>query len=401
MILQIIYFYICLRYKSDINLLAIIIPTVIGLGINSLIETRKYLIGKVFLIMWLGGYYISFFNLSSLQYVVDYKTITRLYIFLIGFIPIIIEKIYSLMSKNKRIFWNKYELNKKQNIVVLILFIIHICIYIYESKQTGIPLFIGQRVESIGAIHVAGEVLLRVVFYVASYNLLINKKYICSIISLWGIIYSILTMSRSLTIHFTLYVLLLSFVYRIFSIKKIISIMIIVLVFFGVMGNVRNGSDFNINEYASMKIDNKVLGWIYCYIGPNYDNLALQMQNGEPTYTLSNTLSPIITVLDLDKKLSWYDTSYLYIGKLNIGTIYRDYVCDWGNKGAVFLFSITIFIINCMYYNKRTKSIIRIIILSEVGICFFTNHFTSSVFWLGITIVCFIDFLSSEKRLKE
>jgi oligosaccharide repeat unit polymerase len=387
-----------IKLDNKIELIVLIIALTVGISANLVLKDREYMISRIFMLTWLSGYYISFFKLSELQ--IEYQTSTKLYIFFVAFIPYIIEIFYAKLFRKKKLFFEKGKFNIKQNSTVIFMFIAHLLIFAYESKTTGIPLLLGTRVESIGAIHVIGEIFLRVAFYIAAYNVLISKKYLYSGIVLYGIVYTVLVMSRSLTIHFVLYIILLAFLLKKFSVKKIAVILTVALVFFGLMGNVRNGADFSISEYASMRTDNKIVSWVYSYIGPNYNNLALQMEQGTPTNTLSNTLAPILTVTGLDKKIAWFDRSYIYIGKLNVGTIYRDYVSDMGNFKAVLLFVSHLILVVGIYYRNSSsgmKFVEDVVILSEIGISFFTNHFTSSIFWISILIIYLLEKLFSRK----
>lgn len=398
-LLQVIYIGACVKNNIKIELLVFIITIIIGVTINLILKNKINIIGKIFMFVWLIGYYISFFKLSELQF--ESNISTKIYMFIIAFIPYIVEITYRILFKKSKLQWNDNPINLKQNSFIIFLFILHLLIFIYECKITGIPLLIGSRVESIGAIHVLGEIFLRVSVYISAYNIIIRKKYLYGSIVCYGFLYTVLVMSRSLTIHFILYIIILGFIFGKFSIKKNFILICITLIFFGIMGNIRNGQDFNISEYASMKTNNKIISWIYTYVGPNYDNLALQIEQGDPTNTLSNTLSPIITVLNLEEKISWFNRSYIYIGKLNIGTIYRDYVVDVGKYLSVIIFIITMFIINIIYYSNsksNIKSILDIVILSEIALCFFTNHFTSSVFWLSIFILYLLDKFFGERN---
>lgn len=105
-------------------------------------------------------------------------------------------------------------------------------------------------------------------------------------------------------------------------------------------------------------------------------------------------MRPIITLFGLDDA-SWYSTGYVYVGRLNLGTMFRDYVCDVGGYALV-PFVLTIVALVCILYFKSNDdhmTIIKMIILSEIALAPLTNHFTSSVFWLSVAMVLAFGFL--------
>lgn len=362
---------------------------------------KRLLFSMLFSSSWMLGLHFSLYKLSGLQYV--YPSYYSWYFLVIGISPLIIE-IFCFHSSIKYDF---KRMNVSKGVMISIsytLAFISAILFAYISITAGSYLTEGERVvlEAGGAesfLQVVCSVFTRVSFYLASF-LVVEKASKAGIVVVgYGMLYALLSMSRSLLIHFIIYIVLLLMIENKISVRKICFAAIASIVLFGVLGNIRQGDAFSINEYSSIEgLD--IFSWLYSYICPNFDNLALQMEYGTPSWSLSYVLSPIISVFDL--KFDWYQQSYIYIGHLNLGTFFRDYVCDLGNY-ALIPFLLTIVILLCILRKKSNigiMSCVKMAILSEIVLAPLTNHFTSSTFWLSVLILGFVQLVDGFWKMR-
>lgn len=198
-----------------------------------------------------------------------------------------------------------------------------------------------------GGFHVAGESFLRLGTILAIGSGLVHgfrkiNKLACGI----AFLMATLLVSRSLMIELVFigcFVKLLcqKDIKPSLIIRSAIFIFIVVFAF-STLGNIREGDDFDIKDYSESKLQSPTLNWLFAYFAINYDNLATILINEDYRYNPSFTLGSILGVFGL--KGSWYDESYDYIGKLNLGTGFRDYLMDYGPFWGPLILSLYFFI---------------------------------------------------------
>ncbi len=326
----------------------------------------------VFSCSWLIAFYLNRFRYSDLQY--NWSVTTELYILIVPILCFFLASgiCYFFSGYKGRIperFPGDPDFASGIAIIAMAFISISYIILFYEFYTTGIIPALSSDISAdrmsytLPTIHVISEFLLKSGCFLVIYSYISQRKRIYLMFSLISIFYFILTASRSGVIEillFSSFVYMMSKNYGLSSFSgKLIPIIFSILIIFSVLGNVREGSDFSIDEYAQSRISNSTMSWFYSYFAVNMDNLALEMDYGSPNYNPSNTLSLFIEVFQLDKTLSWYDPSYDYIGRLNLGTGVRGFVNDWGNLGAAIALFVMFFIISKLY-SSRFKSGIEV-----------------------------------------
>ncbi len=261
-------------------------------------------------------------------------------------------------------------------------------ILIYEFYSTGIIPLLSSNINedrvsySLPFIHVISEASLKLGCYASIYCQFVEKKRETSIVIFLSVLYFLISMSRSGIIEIAMYA---TFLYMVRSEKGILKLFksisiaaVSAAVVFALLGNIRQGSDFNVSDYSESRIQNSTIDWFYSYFAINLDNLALEIDRNQPTMNPSNTLSMAIQLLQLDEKLSWFDISYEYIGRLNLGTGLRGFVNDWGTIGTFFSMIAMFFAITLAYkakYNTNLGQPIRAYILVCCFMLVLTNRF--------------------------
>ena len=388
-------------YRCETGAIRVSLSGIIAFGVGltnaiSLYQNKSFLLGRIFACTWELGFFFSLFKLSDRQF--DYGEGLCLYFLIIGILPLLFDFIIGKKRKGISIKMHEKKGNIKGiNLFSYTMFVFSLISFIFVVRKFGIFAISGERVILQGNgswINVACSVFTRGAFYLASYALIVNKDKKSIPIIIWGLAYCLLTMTRSLLISFVLFFAILFLIYRNMKKEYFVLITVFVVVGFAFLGNLREGAGFSIADYAGMRTSS-TLGWLYSYVCVNFDNLALQITKGTPTYTLSYFLRPLITTFDIN--VGWYDTGYMYVGHLNLGTVYRDYVCDMGQY-AIFFFAITIIVLLLILYSRSQDdyvTIIRTILLSEIALAPMTNHFTISSFWLIILILMVLRMFNS------
>lgn len=362
---------------------------------------KKYITGNIFIVTWELAFFFSLFKLSNRQFFFNEEIC--FYIFLIGLVPFFLEKIL-FKNKNGKFLLDDSKLFFSVTLAYLFM-LLSIVFFVLIYKKYGIFATNGERVainDEGSWMNVACVVFTRICFYISSYYYIRTKRYITIFAMVWCVVYCFLVMTRSLLISFAIFFLIQLVIESKLKLFRCLLSILFVFLLFGFLGNLREGNDFSIVDYTGVE-GNSFFVWLYSYVCVNFDNLALQIISGYPTYTLSFFLRPFITLFDFD--FCWYDTSYLYVGHLNLGTFYRDYVCDFGEY-AIFLFIVTISILLFIIYSKKRGcyvSIAKYVVLSELALSPLTNHFTQSSVWIVIFLFYFLQyilnfFINSEKK---
>lgn len=396
----IFYILYCGAHSLPVSLCGIIAFAISAFASARLYLNKKNIFGNVFLITWELSFFISLFKLSKKQFVYDESIC--LYFLVIGIIPLCIDMFvgrkYKGISVKKRL--NRSSVCPNMRTFAYVFFALAIVFFVLTVKTFGIYAIEGERVNISGNgswVNVACNVFTRVSFYIASFILINNQDKYSIPILMWAPVYSLLIMSRSLLISLAVFFLITLFLYEKIKFFRALIIGVVLVFAFGFLGDLREGSNFAISKYAEMKT-NSTLSWLYSYVCVNFDNLALQILKGTPSNTLSYTLSPLITLLDLD--FTWFNIKYIYVGGLNLGTFFRDYVCDAGSY-ALIPFSITIYILIRIIYNAHADGYIttlKIVLLSEIALAPITNHFTQSPIWLVMLMLIGLRLVDKEKR---
>lgn len=364
-------------------------------SIAFVLTERRYLLGNIFMSTWMICFHFSLYKLSGLQY--SYPSSIGWYIVLIGLIPLLVE--YIIKGKESGTCFSRDARHAAIEIGPLFVYALALAsavLFALVIREYGIFATEGERqmITSNAGLIVACEVLVRISFYFSAFLFVSRGDKRLIPVMIYAFVYGLASMSRSLLVSFLVYYALLGLVIKKTKTMKLVILAVAAFVLFGILGNIREGVSFSISNYASLASGSSVVDWVYSYVCPNFDNLALQIQYGQPSNTLSYFLRPIITLFGLDDA-SWYSTGYVYVGRLNLGTMFRDYVCDVGGYALV-PFVLTIVALVCILYFKSNDdhmTIIKMIILSEIALAPLTNHFTSSVFWLSVAMVLAFGFL--------
>jgi len=272
-------------------------------------------------------------------------------------------------------------------------------ILIYEFNSTGIIPFLSQNINedrvsySLPFIHVLSEAFLKLGCFALIHCQFVEKKRGTTVLITLSLLYFLIVMSRSGLIEVFLYAL---FLYMIRSKKGFLKLfrlgsvaVIAIAIVFSVIGNIRQGSDFNVSDYSESRIQNSTIDWFYSYFAINLDNLALEIDRNQPTMTPSNSLRMFIQLFQLDESLDWFDVSYEYIGRLNLGTGFRGFVNDWGSAGTFFSMIVLFFFVTLAYkskYNTNLGQPIRAYLLVGCFMMVLTNRFLELIpfFILGV-----------------
>lgn len=351
---------------------------------------------KIFTISWSLAFFLNRIRYSSLQSA--WQVSTELYILfaplLAFFLAAILAAKKPLPVKQKD---NPYLIKRVRKISRWLIFIAY-AILVYEFYSTGIIPILSSNINedrvsySLPFIHVISEAFLKLGCYASIYCQFAEKKRETVILITLSVLYFLISMSRSGIIEIAMYA---TFLHMIRSEKGIIKLFkSITIIFasaaatFALLGNIRQGAEFNVSDYSESRIKNSIIDWFYSYFAINLDNLALEIDRNQPTMNPSNTLSMPIQLLQLDDKLSWFDISYEYIGRLNLGTGLRGLINDWGAAGT-FPAMIAIFFAITLAYKARYRTNlgqpIRAYILVGCFMLTLTNRFLEliPVFLLG------------------
>ena len=364
----------------------------------------------VFMVFWTLALYFNRFQYSSLQY--TWKESTQLYIFSIPLCVFFISYIFFHKVKI-RSEYNVY-LGRNRFLVFSILFIgIGYITLIYQFSKVGIIPIIASNINegridySLPMLNVVSEAFLKLGAIISGFLFYAGFRKISIILIAISFLYFLLIFSRSGILELILYYLYLYLtVYDkgfFYFPTKFIGVCVVGILLFSVLGQLRQGDDFDINKYSEMDVNNNVLGWLYSYVPINLDNLAIEIEKGTPSYTPSNTLRSPIEVFQLDDDLLWFDLSYEYIGKLNLGTGVKDFILDWGPLGALVSICILFIMINSMYcraYKTGIAYVARSYILTSTSLLLLTNRFlqTGPIFIFVALIL--IDLYVSNRRVE-
>lgn len=358
---------------------------------------RRSTILDFMILFWSFAFYVNSFKLLELQ--IKWDSIGLAY--MIYLLPIV-AFLSTLLFSNGH---NKIPLKDRQKTVltnvIFVLFAISYLLLIYEISITGIiPIImdnIGEaRLEyGLPGIHVVSEAFLKLAFYFSVYLLVIvkNKSYKNKSIIVLTILYFVITFSRSGLMQIGLFSMII-YTMRAggglvqLNTKKALALVSLLLVF-SLLGNIRQGEDFNINEYTASKIDNSAVNWLYGYYFVNFDNLALSIVE-DPIYFEGKRSFMFLTQL-LGNKLSQEDfDDYSYIGRVNLGTGFRDFTLDWGmvlGTGALsFLVFVYMFFMNSIQTDLYT--LYKCLFLTYVALFPMVNRLSDFIpFFISVFIV--------------
>lgn len=318
-------FYLCILLAS--------LGICYGLVVLRKLQYRAYFFNYT-VFFWCLAFYVNSFKLLSLQILIP-TSIS----FMILVCPILATIPTLLFTKRKNIVPLLHNLGLLKAIMVVSSIIAWV-ILIGEFVVSGIfPLLsdnINEARVSFGFpfFHVFSEGFSRLSLILALYFIFLKKAYrkVSIAIFVLGFIYFLFTFSRSALIELGLFIIILFSVINAkglldLSLKKYLAIGSL-LVAFSALGSLRQEEDFDIQEYSGSAINSKVINWFYSYYFVNMDNLGLSIMEDKPAMKGNGSilfLRSLTGTVDHEKL-----DAYTYIGKLNLGSGFRDFTLDWG-----------------------------------------------------------------------
>jgi oligosaccharide repeat unit polymerase len=341
-----------------------------------ILRSTKYIIVCAAL-LWIILALISFFvKLSSLQITWSYES--KLIIFLLfptavlaGIISVINDKVkLKYLSNHKSDKWIKYSFY-----IIYIIFVLQ-CFYSTPPGLSPNP-NIARLDWGMKYLHVITEILIRISLINFLSISICNGRFdrITKVIIILSIIYSLLVVTRSFLLEIIFYIIISQLIINykngktIFNLRIILAVVIMITIFV-VYGNLRQGDQFLITEYAMIDIDSSFVGWIFGYFLINFDNLALIINEGFKNNAFSNIFGSIIQTLQISEFTHVHD--YLYVGRFNIGTALRPYILDYGYLTGVLTFGI-IWIVTLLiprFTITLTSRYSCLLLISYMAFCF-------------------------------
>ncbi|MGI8464314.1 O-antigen polymerase [Pectobacterium punjabense] len=398
-----------IRVSSDggfYTLIAFVCFNILNSYFCILSKKPRFLFFHTMLFFWSLALYANSYKMLRLQIEwPDNVIVYSLYI-----VPILAFLSTSLFSNSKEERGILGVNADKLNSISLLLFFIAILIAIYEMKVTGIvPILMGNISESrleysLPFLHVVSEAFLKLSFFLSMFVLLFHnyKKSAFFIIS-GTIMYFLITFSRSGLMEIGVFsIVIIAFKKRnsffTFSKKKIFFSLLLVFSF-SILGAIRQGDDFNINEYTDSKVDNQVVNWFYGYYFVNIDNLALSLSEDSISYDYKRSLLFLSQILGT--KPSQTDLNlYTYIGKLNLGTGFRDFSLDWGIYWGGLVLSILLYIYSLLMNLLKTNLffLYNSLFITYIMLFPMVNRFSGFIpFFIFLSIFLFDFFLKRKK----
>lgn len=274
-------------------------------------------------------------------------------------------------------FFNIYKLLKK---VIILLFIIQI---VYSR---GVPLIWIFTNKSLNYFN----------FGISSLTGMFNGLLIClAVYCLYfknkdAILYlaiSVLMLNRQVLLAIIIEYVLLLIIRKKVNLSKIFKIIIITIIIFGALGNIRTGNETFERVFESKENFKKIpttIKWVYAYTTfsiTNIDNLVTQDRKGQFNYGIS-TLKGFLPTIVLDKAEIEEKYNPIYLEKINfnVSTYMKELYLDFGVIGII-LFNLIISIFSCRLYRKSKlkksfmNNLMYAVCLHNIIMLYFTNMF--------------------------
>jgi len=294
----------------------------------------------------------------------------------------------------------------------LLLLIISYLILLYEFRVTGIVPLLAKNINesrieyALPFIHVVSEGFLRLCLVLFTYFMFSNYKFKLSLLCvLICQLYFVVTFSRSGIMESIIFVF---FMYSLMKCKapsyqlgKKVILAALALSLFSALGNLRQDDDFDISTYSQSKIDNATINWFYSYYAVNMDNLSLSMKHDKPN--LDGRYSFLFYKQITGTKKEAMNT-YTYIGKLNLGTGFRDYTMDWGVwvGSLVFISLVTLYMYLTSIFKTKLGLASKALILSYIALLPLTSRFSQFMpFFILIALFLIDRFFHLISRVKK
>ncbi|OEF47203.1 oligosaccharide repeat unit polymerase [Vibrio splendidus] len=382
-------------------LLISIVSFGIVFGFQKLKKTNlRFLYFYAILFFWSFAFYINSYKLLNLQIGWPTQELAfLLYIIpILSFVPTII-----FPSKINRV---EMSINVyKVRLINFFIFLVAIGIAIYEMASTGIvPILMSNISESrleygLPFLHVVSEGFLKLSFYMSVYLYIVrnDKVKINKAIIIMTIAYFLITFSRSGLMQVGIFFIIINAInkgegFLEISPKKTLLAFFLV-VSFSVLGGIRQGEEFSINDYTASKVDNQAINWLYGYYFVNLDNLALSVSKDDVSYDYKRSLLFVSQLLGT--KPTQTDLNlYSYIGKLNLGTGFRDFSLDWGvYLGGIVLSILIMFYLFLLKLVRSDLSILyQALILTYIALFPMVNRFSGFIPFFVFSVIVFVDF---------
>ncbi len=357
-------------------------------------------------LFWLLLAIINYFSkLSVLQ--INWSYEAKLVIFL--FFPVVIFAglITQINNKIKVIGITNSKNDKK---IIYLFYIIYI-IFLFQCLYSTPPgLSENQNIArldwGIKYLHLITEVIIRIALINCLSISICNEKFDrnTKYIILLSLIYSYLVVTRSFLIEIAFYAIVTKWIIylkqggNIFNYKTISGFLILIFVFV-VYGNIRQGEQFSITEYAMIDIDSSFLGWIFGYFLINYDNLALIINENYHNNAFTNVFGSILQTLQISEFVHVDD--YLYVGRFNIGTALRPYILDYGYILGTLFFGLVwiIFLVIPRFSLSISARYSCLLLISYIALCFpITSRLEQPPYLFPFIFFTFIKDIRSKKR---
>lgn len=369
----------------------------------------RFFLFNAMLFFWSVAFYFNSFKILNLQ---------RLWVdnslaFIVYFLPIL-SFLPTALIKSRLKELNFLDLNAvKLYKMTCLLFSFSAIVLIGEMAITGIvPIASADmsqsRLEySLPFVHVMGESFLRLSFYLSVYMIAVHKvrDRLLYLILVGVLLYFIVIFSRSGLMQLGLFSIIIfsfgkgvSFVR--FGFKKT-TFFIFLIMTFSILGSIRQGADFDINEYTYSKIDNKAVNWLYGYYFVNFDNLMLSMENDDVSYDYKRSFIFVSQILGT--KPSQTDLNiYTYIGKLNLGTGFRDFYLDWGAYlGTLMLsFLVMFYTLLSLLIKTRLYILYQALLVTYIALFPMVNRLSGFIPFFVFTFVLLLDFVFRKNNKK-
>jgi oligosaccharide repeat unit polymerase len=233
--------------------------------------------------------------------------------------------------------------------------------------------------------------------YVCAYHFAFYKKVtkFHLIVMLFLVAYNILLVSRGIIVHFVLFwciaYLLISDInlWRKLFVISITSLLMLIL--FGVAGDLRQGGEFKIKEYGAFIVElPSFLYWLYGYVVINLDNLVLILRENltsEYSKILVN-FSPRIYSF-FGEVPTDYDT-LPYVGRFNLPTGFGLILYEFHYSVTfLFIFILSVFVKRSIRQLKGNfyNSFVSAYIIMGYFLLPVKNIFITKEFWIAVIIV--------------
>lgn len=353
---------------------------VIDFKINKKIFSPTFL----FNFIWFITLFLYEFKLSHIQHDLTERTILCFYICVVSYNLIMYIIKFLKLKEIKFNFKSKFSVDEKIkfcNLVVLIVLIIEI---IYSK---GFPLYwklfgLGKTYFDFGIPSLHGA-FCGLVICLGTYSLLKKKKS-----SILYFLIGIILISRQILISIVVQWVIAYFMNKniLNSIKKLIVVGIICILFFNIIGNFRSGNTVMQDVFQAKEkyknIPNSVK-WIYSYMTfsvSNFNNLVKKTDGG--VNKGSSTLEELLPTVILNKinMKNNFNKKYLISLNYNVSTYLPPLYLDFGLIG-IGIFNILIAILgyilfNNINYNKSNKNLLLYSVFGHnIIFLFFNNMF--------------------------